>query len=88
VALTAMAKSRKPDVARVIRAAIAAIAAHNKGAAPPPNERDPVRVTAHLGTFKAEAESLPAPRRPTRHHRPRRRFDSEGPNRAGMARRT
>jgi hypothetical protein len=51
-----MADTRNPDAARVARAAMAAIAARGKGGAPPPNDRDPRRVTAHLGTYKIEAE--------------------------------
>lgn len=51
-----MADTRTPDAARVARAAMAAIAARGKGGAPPPNDRDPRRVTAHLGTYKIEAE--------------------------------
>ena len=31
----------------------------DKGAAPTPNERDPRRLTAHLGIYKVEAEFLP-----------------------------
>ena len=43
----------------VARAAMAAIAARDRGGAPPPNERDPRRVTAHLGAYKIEAEFAP-----------------------------
>lgn len=44
---------------RVVHAAMAAIAARDNGAAPTPNERDPRRLTAHLGIYKVEAEFLP-----------------------------
>jgi len=51
-----MTDTRIADAARVARAAMAAIAARGKGGAPPPNDRDPRRVTAHLGAYKIEAE--------------------------------
>jgi hypothetical protein len=44
---------------RVVHAAMAAIAAREKSTMPAPNERDPRRVTAHLGVYKVEAEFPP-----------------------------
>ncbi|MGH7003483.1 MAG: hypothetical protein ACREIP_06000 [Alphaproteobacteria bacterium] len=43
----------------VAQAAIKIVAANDKGSIPPPNDRDPRRITAHLGEFKVEGEFPP-----------------------------
>jgi hypothetical protein len=48
-----------PAALTVARSALKLVQAHDKGAIPPPSEREPRRVAAHLGDYKIEGEYPP-----------------------------